>query len=169
MATEGVDFSQLNNLQRAMSQLTGEPLMRVMVKAAVKIGEQFKERLMVYPGLPSHPIKWASAKQRAWYFASRRRDGLDPHYTRTTDKWSQKLRHSWAVEAKPSIGGAVVGNRATYGPWVQSDEYQQPMHKDTGWKTDKMAVDEVQRSGIMARYIEGEIKSHLDQIFRGLG
>jgi len=140
-----------------------------MSKAAVKIGGRLKERLMVYPGLPSYPIKWASQKQRAWYFAARRRDGLNIQYTRLTDPWSQQLRQGWVVEAKPSIGGAIVGNRVPYGPWAQSDEFQQPMHKATGWKTDRQAVEEVDRSGELIGIILEEIKSHLDQIFRGLG
>jgi hypothetical protein len=118
MPPEGVDFSQLNNLDRALAQLTGDQILKPMSKAAVKIGEQLKERLMVNPGRPNYPLKWASQKQRAWYFASRARDGLDPRYVRTSDPWSQKSRLSWAVEARPAIGGAVVGNRATYSPWL---------------------------------------------------
>ena len=169
MPPEGVDFKDITRLERAFAQLTGEQMMKPMSKAAVKIGEQLKERLMVQGGRPNYPLKWASEKQRRWYFASRKAAGLDPHYTRDTDPWSQHSRQAWAVEAKPSVGGALVGNRATYSPWVYSDEFQTEMHKDTGHKTDKQAVEEIQRSGIMARHIEAEIKSYLDQVFRGLG
>ena len=169
MATEGVDFQDIGDFERALSQLTGAQMLRPMSKASVKIAEQLKERLMVNPGRPSYPLKWASKKQRAWYFAARARDGLGPRYVRTSDPWSQKSRQSWAVEARPAVGGAVLGNRATYAPYTQSDEFQTAMHKDTGWKTDRQAVAEAERTGATARIIEGEIKSYLDEVFRGLG
>lgn len=147
---------------RALNHLQGAGLIRVVERSAVKVGEQFKERLEHEP-IPNrnYPLKWASRKQRAWFFASRKGKGLP--YARG-EAGSQNVSQSWTV-AKQS-GGAVVGNRATYASRVQSDQYQTEMHKETGWPTDKSVDEELRRSGIIPQMVAAEIKSMLDATFR---
>ena len=150
-----VTFTSIEALQQAIANLTGPQVVKVGQRAGRKIGEELKNTMQRYPG-PSHqPVKWASEKQRRWYFAMRRKEKLPIKYTRIKDPMSQKLGQSWAV--KQITGGAVVGNTALYGPAVQSDEYQTEQHKLTGWITDKKAVEELERSGLIGRIVMAEV------------
>jgi hypothetical protein len=54
-----------------------------------------------------------------------------------------------------------VGTKATYGPWVQSHAQQTAQHKATGWKTDKEAVEEVERGGKAMRIFRAIIQKWL--------
>ena len=54
--------------------------------------------------------------------------------------------------------GALVRTRVSYAPWVQSDEFQQPMHAATGWTTDKQATDDVQHSGAVEKVVEDLVR-----------
>jgi hypothetical protein len=40
---------------------------------------------------------------------------------------------------------ATIGNNAPGAVFVQSDAQQQPFHKESGWKTDKQAVEQNQK------------------------
>ena len=114
------------------------------------IGEQLRKVISRYPGPAHKPVIWDSDKQRRWWFASRRDAGLDPWYTRNSDRWSQRLGPSWAVRKRGSMD-AIVGTKATYAARVQSDKRQTRQHKATGWITDKAAIAQVRASGVIAR------------------
>lgn len=118
----------------------------VMKTITLAVGELVRDEIATYPGPVVRPIEWASAKQRAYYFAKRREAGLKPEYTRISDPMSQRLKESWTTD---HLGAhdAVVTSRATYAYWVQSAEGQQPFHKNTGWITDEEAVLNVEASG----------------------
>jgi len=120
-------------------------LPRAIGAATFAIGEQIRGTIAVYPPMPKYPLRWASKRQRAAYFATRR--GLGP-YVRVSDPHSQQLGKSWATARHGSIS-AVVGTRATYAPYVQSAQQQQPFHADTGWVTDEQAVKRVSESGVI--------------------
>ena len=158
---ESVTFQNYEQLRDALNHLQGAGLAKVVERAAVKVGEQFKERLQHEP-IPNrnYPLKWASKKQRAWFFASRKGKGLP--YQRG-ESGSQNVGKSWAIGTQR--GGAIVGNRATYASYVQSDEYQTEMHRETGWPTDKSVDEELKRTGIIPRIVAAEIKSMLDGVF----
>ena len=150
-----VTFSSIEALQAALARLTGPELTKLGERAGRKIGEHLKNLMMRRPG-PSHqPVKWASERQRRWWHAARRRDELPLKYTRDADPWSQKSQKMWSV--KSITGGAIVGNSATYAPYIQSDEYQTEQHKATGWITDKQAVEEMEREGVIAKVVQAEI------------
>ena len=164
---EGISFTGLDQLTAALGQLTGPGLRAVIQRSALQIGHNLVERLQKYPKGPSHPIKWASKKQRAWYFAMRKAAGLSPRYKRISDPMSQKLKQSWGVQ-KYGDAGAIAGSRATYAPRVQSSEMQEPMHAATGWKTDADAVAELERRNVIGKVVMANIDKYVRHVMGGL-
>ncbi len=142
-----------------LSRRLNVDLMPAVRTAAVVIGEELRSHLAVYPGPASHPIKWASERQKRFYFAMRRERGLPFGYTRNSDPMSQRLGPSWTVARTQS--GASVGTRASYAPWVQSSEKQSAQMKATGWITDQQAVEAVQRSGMIKQAVLQAIVAQL--------
>ena len=122
------------------------PLAVALQPAFLAIGNEVKAAIAVYPGPVRYPIQWASEKQRRYFFAHRQ--GALP-YVRSSDAESQRLGPSWAVELQPF--GVIVGTRVTYAPFVQDAERQQPFHRNTGWKTDQKAAQEVAEGGMIER------------------
>ena len=147
----------LDKLVEALDRIGGGGLAQLIQRATRKIGEHTKSLLMRYPGPPSHPIKWASDKQRKWWFAARREANLPPDYTRISDPWSQRLKDSWVVT--PVHLGASVGTPVTYAGYVMSQEKQSAQHKATGWQTDADVVAEVEKSGVIEAVFNGEIEA----------
>ncbi|MCK9357632.1 MAG: hypothetical protein M0R22_10910 [Dehalococcoidia bacterium] len=142
------------------------PVIRRVTRA---VAEQVLGTIAQYPGPVHHPIQWTSAKQRAAYFAKRRKAGLPMGYTRGSDSWSQKLGPSastvhsatqigdWKLDQRGDLE-AVVGTGVTYAPWVQSAAQQQPMHKASNWITDERAIARVEQSGAIERIIADAVK-----------
>ena len=157
-----ITFRDLDGLAADLRKLAGPALDKALQKAAVKVGEELQAKLQRYPsiGKKQSPVKWASEKQRKWYFATSRKAGLPPLYTRLNDPMSQKLGPSWEV-VKWGKSGAIVGTRATYSPYVQSAEHQSAQHAASGWITADEAVDKVDKSGIVGRHVRAEIASML--------
>jgi hypothetical protein len=155
-----VEIDGFEEVQRLLAGLSGSGIEKAMQGAAFKIAQEAQTKLMHYPGLSNSPVKWASAKQRGWYFAMRRKRGLPAEYTRISDPMSQKLRQSWAVE-KVGDTGAVVGTRVTYAPYVQGEDDQQPQHKATGWKTEKDAVEDLKARSVVERVVLAELDSYI--------
>jgi hypothetical protein len=162
-----ISFSSLDQLQQAISNLTGPQVIKVGERAGQKIALELLNTLSRKPG-PSHqPVLWDSEKQRRAYFAQRRKDGLDPKYRRHSDPWSQKSSVTWAT--RKITGGTLLGNPATYAPHVYSHQYQTRQHKATGWTTDKEAADQAFRDGTVARHVLAEVDHMVREAFRGLG
>jgi len=157
MPTDGITMTGQEAIDALMRQLQPSNFVKVIVRASVKIGEQIKDRVAPYPGPSNSPVKWASRKSRAFYFAMRRAKGLPDKYARTSDGMSQKLGQSWVVKTTPD--GAIVGNPAEYTDLVQSEENQTAQHEATGWITEVKAVEQVEQSGIIAQMLAAEIAS----------
>jgi len=152
-----VEVVGLDKLIAELERIGGGGLARAIQRATFKIGTHTKSLLMRYPGPPHHPVKWASDKQRRWWFASRRKAGLPPDYTRISDPWSQRLKDKWVVQ---QVGlGASVWTPVTYAGYVMSAEKQTPQHKATGWQTDADVVAEVEKSGVVEAVFEGELEA----------
>ena len=147
-----IEVKGLDEVERKLSVNLGQAL----EPAFRAVGEEVRAEIAQYPGPVSHPIRWASERQRRFYFAMRREAGLSPGYVRQSDAMSQRLGPSWAVETSPMR--AVVGTRVGYAPYVQAEEMQQPMHAATGWKTDKQAAEAVAASGKIERIFEQLIR-----------
>lgn len=60
-------------------------------------------------------------------------------------------------------GGQVgrISNNAGYGPYVQSDEKQQPFHKASNWQTVEKVIDK--ESAAIVRYFEAAYKQELNK------
>jgi len=160
-----IDDSALTQLRQALNKLMGEELQR------------FKDRMTYYAALamkgviqpykPQHePVIWPSEKARRYYFAMRREKGLPLQYTRGSDPMSQRLSASWAV--RHGNGEAILGNRATYAPYVASEEYQTEQHAATGFITDAQAAEKVIGEGTLDRIITAQIQAAVRGAFRGL-
>jgi len=145
----------------ALKRKLGADWTKPIQDGAVAVGQEIRNVVAEYPeGKVNSPVIWASEKQRRWWFASRREANLPFKYTRNSDAWSQRLGPSWTVRPEGQTN-AVVGTKATYGPWVQSAEKQTAQHKATGWVTDKEAVEEVERGGKAMRIFRAIIQKWL--------
>ncbi len=97
--------------------------------------EVVKSKIAVYPGPVKHPVQWTSLKQKIWVL-----NNVQPlPYVRMTHPKSQRLGNSYKIR-KVSKGYEVI-SEVTYAAYVQAEQYQQPMHKNTGWVTDRQAVE----------------------------
>ncbi|CUS05413.2 protein of unknown function [Candidatus Promineifilum breve] len=77
----------------------------------------------------------------SWYergFGTRSRTGM---------AWptSETLGRRWSHEVDGDGRRGVVGNNASYGPYVQSAEKQAAFHARDGWLTDEQVVEKEQR------------------------
>ncbi len=122
------------------------------------IGELVRDQVARAPGPVHKPIRWASAKQRRYVMALVRQHGP---WVRESHALSQRLIASWTVRAEGDMR-VVVGNRTTYGPWVQDATLQQPMHRATGWMTDERAKEIVEKSGDIDRIMGQAIEHFLE-------
>ena len=129
--------------------------------AAIRLGvaNEVRAEIAAYPGEPKYPLSWKSKKQRRWFFMSVKAGFIKVPYVRQLASTSQRLGPSWTVADE----GRTVGTRVTYAPYVQSHKYQQPFHKDTGWTTDKQAVEEVAGSGIIDNVAREVLRKALDR------
>ena len=157
-----VTFTGFAQVDAFLKQITGPGLAQVTQSSALQIGHELVSALQRYPPRPSYPLKWASKKQRAWYFAMRRAKGLPAKYTRISDPMSQKTKQSWAV-VKHGITGALAGNRSTYSPKIQSEEHQTEMHRATGWVTDRDAVEQLEQRNRIPKIVVANLKKFVER------
>jgi hypothetical protein len=146
MANIVINIDGIEGATRLLSR-SFTPIMQTITLA---VGELVRDEIATYPGPVILPIEWSSAKQRAYYFAMRREEGLGPGYTRISDPMSQRLKESWTTD-QVGAHDALLTSRATYAYWVQSKDGQQPFHRNTGWITDEAAVQNVEASGDIDR------------------
>lgn len=149
------EIKGLDKLLRKLSKPRFEQAVQSITRG---VAEVLKGKLAKYPGPVAKPIQWASRKQRAWYMAARK--GMGP-YRRNSDPWSQRIGPSWTTENRGL--DAAVGTRVTYAPWVQSAEKQQPMHRNTGWITDRGAIQQADSENVPERIAERVISSWVNE------
>lgn len=143
-----------------LKQLDPAKIDRALRAATYEIGKLVRAEVMKRPG-PSHsPVLWASAKQRRYYFAMRRKAGLPLKYSRETDPMSKKLMRGWKLRHLGKTD-AEVRNETPYGHYVQAQRYQSAQHRATGWVTDVQAVNNVERSGDIRRITDQAARKEL--------
>lgn len=146
---------QLKGLDELM-KIASANLGSVMREILHEVGGLVKKEISREPGPVHKPIQWASEKQRRYVMAMVRKYGP---WTRETHPLSQKLRGSWEVTDESDYR-VRVHNPVSYGPWVQSADLQQPMHANTGWRTDEGVIQYVSMSREVER-IAGEKVEHV--------
>jgi hypothetical protein len=80
---------------------------------------------------------------------------------RVTRYTSETLGKRWTTKVKDVSGGLQgrIGNNASYGPFVQSDNFQAWMHRGR-WTTDKEAIEK--NSARIGEFFSAEIRRLLD-------
>lgn len=68
---------------------------------------------------------------------------------------SETLGRRWTTEVSGDGRKGIVGNNASYGPYVQSAEQQAAFHARNGWKTDATVAQEEAAS--VVRFFDDEI------------
>jgi len=144
-----------------LKQLEPARLNRAIAASTMAVAQLVRTKMMHYPGPPHRPVIWASAKQRRFYFAQRRKFGLPPGYTRQSDPMSQRLKLGWTAKRRGATGAIVSSGRTGYAVYVQSAAYQTAQHKATGWQTDAQVVAAVQASGDVERIAQQAITKEL--------
>lgn len=77
-------------------------------------------------------------------------------------KSSETLGRRWGIKRSGRIG-AVLGNIASYAPFVHSDEKQAKFHGRRGWVTDKDAIKKVEQAGTIKRIVSDAVMHALGQ------
>ena len=131
------------------------------VKAAMKnAGTHLKGEISRYPGRKHITIQqaggWKSDKQRRWFFAALRSGEIEVPYRRGQSPGSEDLGQRWTVTTRNQGFTVIVGNNASYGPFVQAHDSQSRMMKVIGWKTDQQVLDENKHE--VVGYLEDAIK-----------
>lgn len=145
------EIKSIDKLLRKLEPRRFEQAVKALTRG---VAEVLRGHLAKAPGPVKRPIQWASRKQQVWYMHARA--GMGP-YVRNSDPWSQRIGPSWATENRGL--DAAVGTRVTYAPWVQSDAQQQPMHRNTGWVTDRQAIEQAQQEGAAQKVADKVIGS----------
>lgn len=138
---EAIEFNGLDEVLNGLREFAGPGLRRSIRAAALAIGHQVIDLISPYPTQPNpaNPNRWY---QRGFGSRWRRKDG-----SLGGRRSSEQLGQSWAVKADSE--GAVVGTKVSYAPWVQEAEHQARIHRETGWKTDVLVVQEITDSGVV--------------------
>lgn len=136
-----------------LKQLDPANVEKALRLATFEVGKAVRV-ILVKPAPPSNsPVIWASAKQRAYYFAMRRAQGLPPKYDRTN-----KLQDNWQVEHSGATDAVVANRDLAYAQYVQRWSYQSRQHAATGWPTDALAAETVKRSGDVERITDAAVR-----------
>lgn len=129
------------DVRRLLARLeSGEP-----AKAGLKaMGGYLRGKLRAYPPKrgagPSRASVYGqpfvSEKQRRWFFAALKDGSLSLPYRR-----SSHLAKRWGQSEEDGGWTQVVGNDATYAPWVVGNESQSLYMKAMGWSTTADVVE----------------------------
>jgi hypothetical protein len=144
----------LDKLQKRLGT-SFKPAMRGATKA---IALEIQGKIAPYP----RSTIANSPGQRRWY-----ERGFGPRWRRQDGtvggrKTSETLGRRWGVEREGSIG-AVVGNIASYSPYVHDHDKRARFHKRRGWVSDREAVEKVERAGTIPRIVNDAIMHALGQ------
>jgi len=159
-----IDLGKTDGVRQALERLSSSALAKFSRRATHLVAMALKGVVQRYPGPPHSPVLWSSDKQRRAYFAMRREGGYPLKYTRGNDPMSQRLQQSWTVSRDPEA--ATLSNRATYAPYVMSDQLQTRQHKASGWMTVGQAIDKLQAGGTVDRIVKAELNKAIKDAFK---
>ncbi|HZQ08612.1 MAG TPA: hypothetical protein VFD70_18665 [Anaerolineae bacterium] len=118
-------------------------------------GQAIQRRMATYPrsrsvpgrvSLKTHKPMGYYKRGTGWFYPIMRKGKVRGY--RNTHATSETLGRRWAISSRGPLT-VVVGNNASYGPWVQSATKlgdgrgpQARVHTATGWKTDQQVLNE---------------------------
>ncbi len=145
----------LDDLQRRLGA-DFKPAMRGATRA---IALEIQGEIAPYPpSTEANRPRSSLATRRAlpWYergYGTRwhRRDG-----TVGGRKTSETLGRRWGIKRSGGTG-AVLGNIASYSPYVHSHDKRAKFHKRRGWVSDEEAIKDVERAGTIERIVRDAI------------
>lgn len=128
----GVKVGGLEGLIKKLNSLGPDAIKPAVAKAAAHL----KRVISVYPPQKTgrkQPFK--TDKQRRFFFAALREGRIEVPYRRGQSPGSEALGRRWTIQFRDNGTSAVVGNNASYAPYVLDDEEQSHFHQEGGWKT----------------------------------
>jgi len=146
----------LDSLQRKLGA-DFKPAMRAASKA---IALEIQGEIAPYP--PATSANRPKGPGSKWYERGFGTKWMLKDGTVRGKKTSQTLGRRWGIKGKGAIG-AVLGNIATYSPYVHSHEEQAKYHGKRGWVTDEKAVERVERRGTVRRIVEDAVMKAMGQ------
>lgn len=125
-----IEIRGLDALERKLGRLGAIEVLKPPMHKATKL---IYAETQKYPPASHKPMRWKSAKQRAWFFAALHRGEITVPYRR---RHSGGLAGGWVerVETHGKTLVGIVGNSKSYGPWVMDPERQAGYHQGT-WPT----------------------------------
>jgi hypothetical protein len=135
----GVKIEGLDAIREKLAALESLEFLQPELEA---IGVDIKDKIAIYPPQSSRPQLFKTDKQRRWFFWALGEGLVAVPYPRgDVDYGSEALGRSW-FSMREGLS-AIVANRTSYGPLVQSEASQTQYHRATGWNTiEKVAEDE---------------------------
>lgn len=126
---------------------------QAIVTASLAIAAEIQDKIAPYPpaGPGNQPRSWLPRGHNSWY-----QRGSGPKWVVRSGaihgrNSSETLGRRWSIEARPA--GAVLGNIASYAPYVHSQDQQSATMARIGWITDKTAVETVMSSPVVNQII----------------
>ncbi len=150
--SDNVELRGFEEVQAMIGRLTNlKPAVNALHAGAVHV----KGKIAQYP--PSSPANSPGPYPKRWYqrgygprWARKRRTGVGGRRT------SETLGRRWTVEARDGGLTQVVGNNASYAPYVHGDEDQAGFHAARGWKTVGQVAEE--ESETVVQFVADEIE-----------
>ena len=94
--------------------------------------------------------------ERGWGSRYKRLDGVV-----TGKKTSETLGRKWTTAEQNAGLTQVIGNNASYAPYVHDAEEQAKIHGDRGWKTDEQVLRE--EGDKVLQFIQREVEKELER------
>jgi len=154
--TTSIKIVGLAELQKKL----GADFKRPLRGATLAIAQAIQHELTPYP--PTTEANRPGGPGSRWY-----ERGYGPKRETmagviTGRKTSEVLFKSWGIERRGIIG-QVLGSKASYSPYVHSEEKQAKFHGKRGWVTDEDAVKKVERDGTIERIVSQAVMHALGQ------
>lgn len=128
-----IKIEGLDALQKKLGEVAAMAYMGEVLMAA---GSQLKNYIAKYPPFTDANVP----NQRRWYQRGWGTKWLRKDGSVNGVQSSETLGRRWTVSPRGPLE-VVVGNNASYAPYVQSAEKQAHFHKSRGWRTDQMAIE----------------------------
>lgn len=155
-----IEVRGLGLLDRVLGELASASFLR---PALLAIASDLKARVAPYPPATgaNRARAWRSGANNTWY---ERHYG--PRWARKDGsvggrQTSQALGQRWTYRVEPRK--AIIGNNATYAPYVQDETKQAGFHKARGWRTAQGVIREALPS------IQAGLENYVRDILRRHG